>query len=92
MVWIDNYAIPRQYFDDVVKARKAAIEWLENNTKGRKTEQVFFYQNKNSRNYKSYVLMENFDNTGRHYSWHYYTREYGMIGVPLNKNGKIRRG
>lgn len=91
MVWIDNWAIPRQYFDDVVKARRMAIEWLENNTKGNKTAQVFFYQKKNSRNYKSYVLMENFGN-GRHYSWHYYTSKYGMVGVPLNKNGKIKRG
>lgn len=91
MVWIDNYAIPRQYFDDVVKARKMAIEWLENNTKGMTTGQVNFYQKKNSKDYKAYVLMENYGN-GRHYTWHYYSRQYGMVSVPLYKNGKIKRG
>lgn len=91
MVWIENYAIPRQHVDDVVKARRMAIEWLENNTKGRKTESVFFYQKQNSKNYKSYVQMENFGN-GRHYYWHYYTSKYGMVSVPLYKNGKIQRG
>lgn len=90
MVWVQNYAIPRQYFADVVKARKAAIEWLENNTQGRHTAMVDFYHKSTSKNRKAYVMMENFGN-GRHYSWHYYTKKYGMVSVPLYKNGKIMR-
>lgn len=27
MVWIENHAIPRQYVEDVVKARKSDGEW-----------------------------------------------------------------
>lgn len=90
MVWIDNHAIPRQYVEDVVKARKMAIEWLENNTQGRTTGMVYFYAKKNSRNHNAYVQMENFGN-GRHYYWHKYSRQYGMVQTPLYKNGKLQR-
>lgn len=90
MVWIQNHAIPRQYIDDVVKARKMAILWLENNASGRKTERVDFYKKSGSREPYAYVMMENFA-SGRSYYWHHYTKEYGMVQAPLFKNGKIQR-
>lgn len=87
MVWIDNHAIIRQYFDDVVKARKMAVEWLENHPQD---VQVFFYPNKNSKNYNAYVFKDK--TSGRnYYYWSHYTKAYGMVQVPLNKNGKIKR-
>lgn len=92
MVWIDNHAITRQYFEDTVKARKAAIEWMESNTQGRKQEKVYFYPKSGSRNYRAYVQMDNIAGIGRKYSWHYNTAKDGMAAVPLYKNGKVQRG
>ena len=87
MVWIDNHAIVRQYFADIVKAREMAVAWLEEHPNDYK---VFFYRNKESRNYNAYVLKEKI--SGRnYYMWAHYTSAYGMVQVPLNKNGKIRR-
>lgn len=87
MVWIDNHSIERQYFDDVVKARRMAIEWLENHPR---TSQVFFYPNKNSKNYNAYVFKEKISGKN-YYTWHHYSSQYGMVQTPLYKNGKIQR-
>ncbi len=70
MIWIDNYAIPRQYFDNLVKARKMAIAWLEEHPRD---TQVFFYPNKNSKNYKAYVFKEKIHGKNYYY-WYPYTK------------------
>lgn len=90
MVWIDNYAIPRQYFPTVVEARRKAILWLESSPG--KTEQVFFYAARSSPNYNAYVLKETVKGEV-YYSWNHYSKAYGMVSEPLYKNGKIdKRG
>lgn len=91
MVWIQNKKIVRQYFKDIVEARRMAILWLENNAKRESTEKVFFYQKANSREPSGYVMMENIRGKPTYY-WYHYTRAYGVVQTPLYKNGKLNRG
>lgn len=89
MVWIDNHAIPRTYFPTVVEARKKAISWLENATD---TDVVFFYKNRSRRHYYDACVRKEIIGGTPYYSFVHYTEKYGMVSVPLYKNGKIKRG
>ena len=90
MVWIGNEEIPRQYFPTTLEARRMAIAWLD--ARPVKSEQVRFYANRGSKEPTAILLMETFDGK-RYFSWHRYTKKYGVVSDALYKNGKIdKRG
>lgn len=90
MVWIENELIVRQYFNELVEARRMAVMWLENNPRAKEFPKVYFYENGKSRNYSGYVAREDSRKVGHYYYWYHYNK-YGMTHNPLYKNGKIQR-
>lgn len=88
-VWINNHGGDRMYFSSVVEARERAIRFLEFSPK--ETDQVYFYPSRTARNHNGLVMKQT--RGGQNiYTWHHYTKKYGMVRVPLYKNGKIKRG
>lgn len=89
MVWIETNALaPRHYFPSVVEARRMAISYLEGN--GMNRGEVDFFSTKGSAHSYEYVIKETVHGKA-YYFWTQYTKKYGMIRVPLHKNGKIDR-
>lgn len=88
MVWIESIGMPRQYFPEVVEARKKAVDWMEGSQTAR--DRVDFYEKKGSRKYYGYVLRENWGGKSYYY-WVKYDRQFGVVQKAINKNGKIKR-
>lgn len=90
MVWIYNYAIPKQYRKTLVEARKDAISWLQEQPPSFPGHVVWVQAKENSKKHLGSVTCEDFGNV-RRYFWIHQDKKYGPVMEQLYKNGKIVR-